>query len=30
MIELLLSVSVLRQHGAERITLVAPYLCYMR
>lgn len=29
-IELLFSVSALRQHGAKRITLVAPYLCYMR
>jgi ribose-phosphate pyrophosphokinase len=30
LIELLFSVSALRQHGAKRITLVAPYLCYMR
>jgi ribose-phosphate pyrophosphokinase len=29
-IELLFSVSALRKHGAKRITLVAPYLCYMR
>ncbi len=29
-IELLFSASALRKHGAERITLVAPYLCYMR
>lgn len=30
LIELLFSVSALRQHGARRVTLVAPYLCYMR
>lgn len=30
LIELLFSVSALRQHGAKRVTLVAPYLCYMR
>ncbi|SEN30752.1 ribose-phosphate diphosphokinase [Nitrosomonas marina] len=30
LIELLLSVSALRKHGARRISLVAPYLCYMR
>jgi ribose-phosphate pyrophosphokinase len=29
-IELLFSASALRRHGAKRITLVAPYLCYMR
>lgn len=29
-IELLFSASALRKHGAKRITLVAPYLCYMR
>lgn len=29
-IELLFSAAALRKHGAERITLVAPYLCYMR
>ena len=29
-IELLFSASTLRKHGAMRITLVAPYLCYMR
>ena len=29
-IELLFSVSALRKHGAKRITLVAPYFCYMR
>ncbi len=29
-IELLFSTSALRKHGAKRITLVAPYLCYMR
>ena len=29
-IELLFSTAALRKHGAERITLVAPYLCYMR
>ncbi|MFO1351982.1 MAG: ribose-phosphate diphosphokinase, partial [Gammaproteobacteria bacterium] len=30
LIELLLTVQVARQQGAQRITLVAPYLCYMR
>jgi len=30
LIELLFSISALRQHGAKRVTLVAPYLCYMR
>lgn len=30
LIELLLSASALRQHGVQRLTLVAPYLCYMR
>lgn len=29
-LELLFAVDALRRHGAERITLVAPYLCYMR
>lgn len=29
-IELLFCAAALRKHGAERITLVAPYLCYMR
>lgn len=30
LIELLFSVSALHLHGAKRVTLVAPYLCYMR
>lgn len=30
LIELLLAVSTARQLGAQRLTLVAPYLCYMR
>lgn len=30
LIELLLSIRQLREHGAKHITLIAPYLCYMR
>lgn len=30
LIELLLTIAAAREHGAETITLVAPYLCYMR
>lgn len=30
LIELFFAVSALRKHGVKRITLVAPYLCYMR
>ena len=30
LIELLLTVKTARQHGVLRITLIAPYLCYMR
>lgn len=30
LIELLLASSVIRQQGVQRISLVAPYLCYMR
>lgn len=30
LVELLLAASTLRQGGAHRLTLVAPYLCYMR
>ena len=30
LIELLLTVKTARRHGVERITLIAPYLCYMR
>lgn len=30
LIELLLSISALRDNGAKQITLIAPYLCYMR
>jgi len=30
LIELLFAASAARKHGAKRLTLVAPYLCYMR
>ena len=30
LIELLFAATAVRKHGAKRITLVAPYLCYMR
>ena len=30
LLELMLATETLRQHGAREITLVAPYLCYMR
>jgi len=30
LVELLLAAKVLRQHGAARLSLIAPYLCYMR
>ncbi len=30
LVELLLAASALRQNGAQRVLLVAPYLCYMR
>lgn len=30
LIELILAAECARQHGAKRLTLVAPYLCYMR
>lgn len=30
LVELMLATETLREHGAGRITLVAPYLCYMR
>lgn len=30
LIELLLTTAAAREHGAEKITLVAPYLCYLR
>lgn len=30
LIELMLAASAARRHGAQRLTLVAPYLCYLR
>lgn len=30
LVELMLAASALREHGCKRISLVAPYLCYMR
>ena len=30
LVELMQAVHALREHGARRVTLVAPYLCYMR